>query len=102
MTRGGVEYNLNVSPFYKTVNGVTYFFSSRTYLNKFSKKLMSHRCLINKKFEKIGFDVGFTTLCDINLYLSIEKRGFLVKYQGREYQCKNEILFAGEVLMKKN
>lgn len=107
LTRYGVAYDLETSPFEYTVNYteiryLTFKFSSQLYLDKFKEKLEDNRNKINDSLSnRFGFTIINDVLADIKLYSSIEKRGFLIK--GKEdYKCLNNIILNGVNLIQPN
>lgn len=107
LTRGGVTYNLEASPYYYTVSyedstTITYMFSSDFYKKKFIDKIEENRETINLSLTKrFGIDINFSKLCDIKLYSLIEKRGFLIK-TNESIKCLNTIKLSGETLIIKS
>lgn len=92
MTKNGVCYELNKSPFRYKVEGVEYVFSSLLYVNKFKERLHENRESINNSLSKrFGYDVSANFLCDMVLYKKIEKRGFLVIVNGVDLEWEKEI-----------
>lgn len=103
MTRNGIVYNLNISPYRITLDDITFYFSSINHLEKFSEKLIENRNLIKYSLSKrFGFNVNITLLADIVLYSRVETRGFLITSNGRIYQCKKDITLNGGKMTKKN
>lgn len=107
LTRGGVAYNFDASPYRYNVDygskSITFVFSSEFYLNNFIRKLKSNREKINQSLSKrFGFMVEHNILCDIKLYTSIEKRGFLLYKNGERFECLNTIILDGVILTKTN
>lgn len=104
MTRGGVEYNLNVSPYkYTTDNGVTFVFSSKYHLDSFINRQQENRNKLNDSLSnRFNYYVEFNLLADCVLYRQIEQRGFLILKDGEKYQCQNTIKLGGEKTTKKN
>lgn len=96
ITRNGVCYDLSISPYRYTVNGLTFMFSSKTHLDKFKKKLKENRDIINYSLtRRFNISVNVSQLADIVLYRKIETRGFLiVTGEGKEL-CQNSITFIG-------
>ena len=79
MTRAGVCYNFEISPYRVTKDMYTFVFSSQLHVEKFKEKYKENRDIINYSLTKrFGFDVCFDTLADVVLYRKIEKRGFLI------------------------
>lgn len=104
ITRGGVAYNLTESPYrynveYDAARSITFVFSSNLYRNNFIKKLQSNRKTINQSLSnRFGFSIKNDVLCDIKLYLSIEKRGFLIYQNGEKFECQKSIRLDGSNL----
>lgn len=103
MTRNGIVYNLNLSPYIFGINDTMFCFSSKNHLEKFTEKLQENRELISYSLSKrFGFNINVTLLADINLYAKVESRGFLIKHRGESYTCKKDIILSGATLTKKN
>ena len=105
LTRGGVAYNLTESPYRYNVdypsqqNSITFVFSSEFYRGIFIKKLQGNRKTINQSLSKrFGFEMEHNILCDIKLYTSIEKRGFLIYQNGEKFECQKSIRLDGSNL----
>ena len=103
MTRNGIVYKLELSPYKVTVEGVTYMFSSVNHLDKFMEKLNENRDTISYSLSKrFGVSVNLIILSDIVLYSKVETRGFLISHKGESYSCKKDIILSGVILTKKN
>lgn len=103
MTRNGIVYKLELSPYKATIEGVTYMFSSINHLDKFMERLNENRELISYSLSKrFGVTVNYGVLSDIVLYSKVETRGFLIEYKGVPYSCKKDIILNGAILTKKN
>ena len=96
ITRNGVCYDLAISEYRHTVDGLTFVFSSQLHLNKFIQKVKESRDIINYSLSKrFNIPVDVSQLSDIVLYRKIEKRGFLViTVEGTEL-CPNSLKFVG-------
>nr|DAI89899.1 MAG TPA: hypothetical protein [Caudoviricetes sp.] len=102
MTRNGIVYDLKLSPYYITIDEVTFYFSSKNHLEKFTEKLTENREVINYSLSKrFGVNINFKILNDIVLYSKVETRGFLIKHKGEAYSCKKHIVLNGVILTKK-
>lgn len=106
VTRGGVAYKLEESPYRYNVNydsqssSITYVFSSDFYRNNFIKKFRENRKIINKSLSnRFGFDIENNVLCDLKLYTSIEKRGFLIYQNGDRIECLKSTTLDGNNLI---
>lgn len=103
MTRNGIVYDLKLSPYKATVEGVTYIFSSVNHLDKFMEKLNENRDVISYSLSKrFGVLINLAILSDVVLYSKVETRGFLISHKGVCYSCKKDIILNGVILTKKN
>ena len=104
MTRGGVEYNLNISPYrYTNDVGLTFVFSSKYHLEVFKNKQAENRKRLNESLSnRFNYYVEFNVLADCVLYKQIEQRGFLILKDGENYSCQNIVKFVGEKTTKKS
>ena len=98
LTRRKVALDLRYSPYEYTVHypeyRIKYIFSSELYRDKFKERIRENRETINNSLiNRFGFDIEVNPLCDIKLYSSIEKRGFLILKEGssEEWQTINDI-----------
>lgn len=101
LTKSGVAYDLTISPHkleinYDENNKMIYTFSSQLYKSKFIDKLEEHREKVNNSLSKrFGFNIKNDLLCDIKLYTTIEKRGFLLDNTKERFECLNIIKLDG-------
>lgn len=101
LTRSGIAYDLNISPHKLKItydnDVVKFVFSSDLYKNIFLKKLEENREKINESLSnRFGFTIKNDVLCDIKLYSTIEKRGFLLDFNGKNIECLNTIKLDGK------
>lgn len=109
LTRNGIAYDLTVSP-YKTVvfynnkkDSIIYTFSSNLNKERFLEKLSENRNYINGSLTKrFNIQIVCNKLCDIKLYSSVEKRGFLIETEEREFKCLNTIKLDGMNLIQES
>jgi hypothetical protein len=80
-TTKGIYHNLRESKYVVSNSEITFYFSSKFYLNKFIDGYKEHREKFNSRMENLLKDSPFnvSVLADIKLYKDIEKRGFFVK-----------------------
>jgi hypothetical protein len=80
-TAKGIYHNLRESKYVVSNTEITFYFSSKFYLNKFMAEYQTHREKFTTRMEKLVNDSPYNvdTLADIKLYKDIEKRGFFVK-----------------------
>lgn len=107
LTRSKVAYNLGISPHKYTLkyanDDVTYVFSSDLYKRKFSERLIDNRATINLSLtNRFGYNCCLDLLCDLKLYSSIEKRGFLVIVNNEEIICQENITLGGQIVITRS
>lgn len=101
LTRSGVAYNLAVSPHKACINytkddSIIYTFSSNLYKEKFLEKLSEHRTKVNNSLSnRFGITFINNKLADLKLYMTIEKRGFLIEDTEEVYTCPSSIRLDG-------
>lgn len=106
LTRNNVAYNLNESPHrlevpYDDQQILIYVFSSEFYKTNFYNRFLDNREKISESLSKrFGFRVENDLLCDLKLYTSIEKRGFLVIKGEDKIVCQENITLDGAKLMR--
>lgn len=82
----GVYNNLNESTYEYTYNGITYFFSSKVYRDKFIERLENFIEIESDKLSvKFKTKVDGDNIFAIKFYTIIEKRGFRIIIDGKEY-----------------
>lgn len=107
LTRNGIAYNLKLSPYehvvqYSNGESIKYKFSSLLYKEKFIEKIDGNREKINESLSKrFGIGMSNEVLCDLKLYSSIEKRGFLIENKEGYYKCLNTIKLDGQNMIQK-
>lgn len=95
-SRRGICYDLNLSDYRTTVNGITYVFSSQIHLDKFTRKLKENRRTINTSLSKrFNLNIDVSDLADIILYKKVETRGFLIVTDEGINLCQNNIQYVG-------
>lgn len=100
LTRGGVIYDLKLSPFKHDVKygdeGYTYYFSSELNRKKFIARLEDHRDKVNTSLSnRFNIYLELNLIADIKLYENIEKRGFLIANTKESYECLSTIRLSG-------
>lgn len=107
LTRNGIAYNLKLSPYevkikYDKDTYIKYKFSSNLYKENFENKLKDNRVNISTSLSKrFGFIIINEKLCDLKLYSSIEKRGFLIETKEGIFECLNTIKLDGQNKIQK-
>ena len=91
-TRRGVYKNIEESEYYFDYNGVVFYFSSLTKLNKFKYKLDDYVEYIKKNIDKkIIIEYDYKLIGALKLYEVIEKNNFKICYNGKIYFNKNDL-----------
>lgn len=93
MTRGGIEYDFNKSPFNVATEKYIFVFSSQLHADKFREGLKENRQRINESLSnRFNIYIHAEELADFILYSMIERRGYLIKdHQGGVIKCQNKI-----------
>ena len=97
ITRGGVCYDLKSSPYtyqipYKDKGTIVYYFSSKTYREKFIETTLKARERIDSAInQRLGVNVNTEILADLVNYNTIEKKGFHCTLMGVNYSCLSNI-----------
>lgn len=107
LTRNNIAYDFEISPYFLEVpyenTMLKYVFSSRLYKENFYNKYIENREKINNSLSnRFGIDIEIDILCDLKLYVTIEKRGFLIWKDGVKITCLECIKLDGMKMMKKN
>lgn len=108
LTRSKVAYDLSISPHmlevpYDHGETLVYVFSSKLYKDKFYNALFENREKINESLSnRFGFKIVNDLLCDLKLYISIEKRGFLILKDKEKMVCQEDIICDGHLRMKES
>lgn len=103
ISKRGICYDLQKTPFTSTQNGLTYCFSSQLHLDKFESRLKENREVINYSLTKrFNVCVDVSTLADVVLYKKIETRGFLIQMGEVDYKCQKSIKLNGVKATSKN
>lgn len=96
ITRNGVVYDLTISSYRCTIDGLTFVFSSRLHLDNFKKRLHENRERINTSLSKrFNYNIDVSQLADLVLYRKIENRGFLVLTSEGKELWQNNLKYVG-------
>lgn len=103
LTRSAVAYDLTISPHKLEVpygdEILTYVFSSALYRRNFYERFLDNREQIGASLSKrFGFEIQNDLLCDLKLYTTIEKRGFLILKDEVNFTCQENIILDGQKL----
>lgn len=108
LTRSKVAYDLTISPHlleipYESGETLVYVFSSELYKNNFYNRFLENREKINESLSnRFGFRITNDLLCDLKIYISIEKRGFLILRDKEKIVCVEDIILDGSRMMKQS
>lgn len=107
LTRSNIAYDFNISPHKLNLqygdDVITYVFSSDLYRIKFLNKLEENRNKINSSLSKrFNFNIQNDLLSDLKLYITIEKRGFLIFLNGVKIECLKSITLNGQKMIQRN
>lgn len=107
LTRGGVCYDLKISPFDFIVEypdeSIRYVFSSEYNRKSFNDRIEDYREEIRNSLSKrFKFEIAINKIADIKLYSNIEKRGFLIVTKEESFECLSTIRLDGNKLIIKN
>lgn len=94
LTKSGVCYQLEDSPFYYDYDEFRFYFSSNTHRNNFIKKLPIKRdWLIDSLSRRFHVAICCGLVAAFQLYTQVESRGFyVVRGNGRIYTKASDIV----------
>lgn len=79
LTKNGICYDLENSPFICATPFFEYRFSSGTHLRKFKDNVDSRKSWLNDSMSRrFHIDVDMEILAELQLYMQVETRGFYV------------------------
>ena len=95
LTRNGVCYNLQETPYTYEWRGITYHFSSPNHRAKFIRELKKKEMWLNDSLSRrFKVTVKMEILADIQLYTQVETRGFYIITNDQcEYTSPQQMLF---------
>lgn len=107
LTRANIAYDLNISPHVHEVEypgyKVKYYFSSSLYLRNFKTRMHDNRKNIAASLSnRFNFAFKSDVLADMKLYITIEKRGFLIEKNSEKIECLSDIILDGNSLTSKS
>ena len=97
LTRNGVCKKLENSPYNFTYfhdgKRVTFNFSSKLHLEKFTKNRQANYAMIyNNIYKRFKFKIDCRLLSDFNLYKKIENRGVYIQIEDHTYTNFKDII----------
>lgn len=94
MTRGGIEYNFQLTPFIATKNDIIFYFSSNKNVERFLKTCDEKHIFLNESLSnRFNVNINSIELALIVNYTNIEKRGFRIRYNDKDYDSLGSIIF---------
>ena len=104
VTLRGVYHNLKESKYTISNSEVVFFFSSKSYLDKFMKDYQNNRVEFNRRLDKAITEtpLNMDTIADIKFYDEIEKRGFYAWLKGVNIDCNELYRYALRKMTEQN
>lgn len=104
ITKSGIYHNLKESHYTVSNSEAVFFFSSVVNLNKFLERYEEHRTAFDRKMKKFTGETPYnlSTLADVVLYETIEKRGFHCWVKGVVMDWQNVHEYALRKMTEKN
>jgi len=93
----GIYYNILDSDYTANLSGITFYFTSMVYRDKFIDRSINEIRMFNARMNNIyknKFNIDATKLALVRLYQSIEKRGFYIELKGEKITCPNNLTYA--------
>lgn len=85
MTKGGIYLNIEESTYKISKYGLTFYFSSKFYMEKFEENVEKYVETESLKLKnKYLTDCYFEKYLAVSYYRKIEKRGFKIELEGKE------------------
>lgn len=98
-TQNGIELNLNESNYKFEFKDFIFYFSSKLYLEKFSKNLTDFIMVETLKLRnKYKLHIDFSLFLSVSLYKKIEKRGFRVVHKTHGFLISENSIFNTEMI----
>ena len=99
ITKNGVCYNLEESPYSYEWRGIVYFFSSAPHMMKFKREIIKREAWLDDSLSKrFKCTIHLPILADIQLYTMVETRGFFIQTNdGMEYHTPSSIFVLADM-----
>lgn len=96
LTKNGICYDLENSPFICATPFFEYRFSSGTHLRKFKDNVDSRKSWLNDSMSRrFHIDVDMEILAELQLYMQVETRGFYVSGGEKVWRNAENIRLSG-------
>lgn len=106
MTKNGIFNNINDSTYKIILNysdkQITYYFTSMVYMKKFKESLeMKYKEWNDRlsRYVSFNFDYSLHFFSDMQNYITIEKRGFLIEFNGVKLNSLKDIKFSCDLML---
>lgn len=103
ITRRGVCYELDKSPYFIQFSGILFYFSSKQHLHKFEQGIIDdvfYNPISSSLSRRTRSLVKFFWIDLIGFYRLIETRGFYIKIEGSVASCPEHLKFTDHVQIK--
>lgn len=98
-TPNGIELNLQESKYKYEYNNFIFYFSSKSYLEKFKKNISDYILMESYKIKnKYNIHINFSLFLAVALYKKIEKRGFRITHKNMGYIISENTVFNTEYI----
>ena len=99
LTEGGICLNLNESEYKLSIEGLTFYFSSKVYLEKFKNKVKEFISLETAKiYVRYKINLNLDIYFMIALYIRIEKRGFRIYDEINKKEITKSVGFINQLI----
>lgn len=99
LTANNICLNLNESEFKITIEGLTFYFSSNFYLNKFKNNVKNYIELeTTKLLLKYEININLDLYFMISYYKKIEKRGFRIYDENAKKELTKTAGFVNQIV----
>ena len=95
----GIYLDIKESDYSVTMQGITFFFSSKYYLEKFTNKVLEYVAIETAKlYIKYGIKINLDIYFMIVYYKKIEKRGFRIYDENKKQEITDNVEFINTLI----
>lgn len=99
LTERGICLNLNESEYKVTIDGITFYFSSKQYKEKFKAKVTEFISVETAKlYVRYKFNLNLDLFFMIVFYKKIEKRGFRIFDENKKMEITERAGFVNQLI----
>lgn len=99
ITERGIYLNLSESEYKVTIEGITFYFSSKVYLEKFKAKVKEYISIETAKiYVKYQINLNLDIYFMIAFYKKIEKRGFRIFDEVKKKEITKSAGFVNQLI----